>query len=615
MARSKRIEPYFLDKFEGRTKFLIVAIICAFGFLIFNFWQVQVMQGKWFLELSLNNRVRKLLITAPRGTIYDSKGVILADTRPSFDVEVIIEDIPKQHKDEIAATLGAILNMPKETVLSKIQISHLVPYVPEKIKTDIDIAQVTKIEELTDKFPGITIRPVPVRAYRFGSHVSHVLGYIGKLSPDEYKILKEDGYSLNDVIGKMGIEKTMESYLKGTHGGMQVQVDHRGYTDKILGIKEPVPGNNVYLTIDHHLQEKVESIMKDKTGAVIVIDPRNGNALTMASFPQFDPNIFVKPTNSNTIHDLFTDEKKYLVNKAIRGRYPAGSTFKMLVATAGLETGGLNLATRYSCNGKFFFGILKFRCWFPSGHGAVNVVEALRYSCNVFFYNLGHRLLGVNDIHMWADRFGFGEKTGIELDYEDTGINPSNEWKKMTHGEPWYPGDTINLSIGQGYILITPLQLACYGCALATGGILMKPRIVDKIVSCDGKIIKSFPTVTRSKIKMSPETIKIIQQGMTEVVQHRYGTGIKARVPGITVAGKTGTIQMGYKNGKQITHGWFLGVAPMESPEIVVVVLVEHALSGGSVAAPLASEIMKFYFKNRPGYPTPTDNTALKEPG
>ena len=241
-------------------------------------------------------------------------------------------------------------------------------------------------------------------------YASHVLGYIGKLSRDEYQSLKDQDYFIQDYIGKMGIERETESYLKGDHGGMQVQVDNRGYTDDILGVKEPVPGNNVYLTIDHHLQLFVESLMMDKTGAVVVMDVHNGDILAMASFPEYDPNVFVRPTAARIIRELFQSKHKFLINKAIRELYPAGSTFKMLVAMCAMDSGGLTVADRYYCDGDFEMGGFTWKCWHRGGHGSVNVIEALRYSCNVFFYNLAQKMIGVHQIHEWADNFGFGKK-------------------------------------------------------------------------------------------------------------------------------------------------------------------------------------------------------------
>lgn len=599
MVRTRRAEEHFIGQFEGRIKFLVFGIVICFAFLWLSFWKVQIIRGEWFTELARNNRVRKITIPAPRGHIYDRKGVILADNRPSFDVEVIIEDIPKNQKDEIAAKLASVLELPEERILNKIQISRRVPYVPEKIVRDISIEQLTRIQEQREDFPGITIQPVPVRDYRFGPHASHVLGYIGKLSSNEYARLKDDGYFIQDTIGKMGVEYKFEQYLKGEHGGMQVQVDNRGYTDDILGVKEPVPGNNVYLTIDHHLQLFVESLMVDQTGAVVVMDVRTGDVLALASFPEYDPNVFIKPVSSEIITELFQSEHKYLINKTIREVYPPGSTFKMLVALSAMESGGLNVADKYFCNGSFQMGGFTWHCWHRAGHGWVNVIEAIRYSCNVFFYNLGQKVVGVHQIHDWADRFGFGKKTGIMLDREASGVNPDKTWKRGRVKLPWYPGDTINLSIGQGFMLVTPLQLTTYIAAIANGGEVLRPRLVDKVVSNTGEVIQSYPPVVRNKIDISENAYEVVVEGMEEVVQHQYGTGKKAAVEDVPVSGKTGTIQMGTRDNR-IHHAWFSGFAPSDNPQIAFVVLIEHGTSGGTDAAPLAGKIVDFYFNNQP---------------
>ena len=609
MVRTYRAEKHFIGQFEGRIKFLVLAIICAFLFLILILYKIQIIQGDWFQELARNNRVRKLVIPAPRGNIYDRKGVILADNRPSFNVEVIIEDVPKNKKDEIADNLSSILEIPKERILKKINLSRRVPYVPEIIVRDIDIETVSKIQEHREQFPGINIHPIPLREYKFKAHASHVIGYIGKISSSEYQKKRDSGYDINDYIGKMGIEKITEDYLKGTHGGMQVQVDNRGYLDKVLGVKEPVPGNHVYLTIDHHLQEYVERLLPESlaaisessndtpesSGAIIVMNVKNGNILAMASLPNFDPNLFVKPTSPKIITELFQSERKYLINKSIREVYPPGSTYKMLIGIAALESGGLTVADKYFCNGNFEFGKFTFHCWYRAGHGKLSIIEALRYSCNVFFYNVGSKILGIQQIHHWNDDFGFGQKTGIDLDGEEKGVNPGVKWKKKKFNLPWYPGDTVNISIGQGYMLVTPVQLACYVSAIANEGTLFKPNLIDKIVSNNGTVIKSYKPVIRKKIDISPQTIKIIKQGMKEVVQHQYGTGQKARVKNVLVSGKTGTIQMGTPSNR-IHHAWFTGFAPSDDPEIAFVILVEHGTSGGTYAAPIASKIVDYYF-------------------
>ncbi|MDX9702697.1 MAG: penicillin-binding protein 2 [Candidatus Auribacterota bacterium] len=599
MVRIRRAEEHFIGQFEGRIKFLVLGIFFCFAFLWFSCWRIQILHGEWFVELARNNRVRKIIIPAPRGNIYDRKGVILADNRPSFDVEVVIEDIPNEKKNSIVHKLASILDISEETILRKIQISRHVPYVPEKIVRDINMQQLNMIMENREYFPGISIQPTPVRDYRFGPHASHVLGYIGKLSSEEYKRLKSESYFMQDYIGKMGIEKELERYLKGEHGGMQVQVDNRGYTDDILGVKEPVPGSNVYLTIDHHLQMYIESLMMDHTGAVVVMDVRNGDVLAMASFPEYDPNLFVKPTSTEIIRELFQSKHKYLINKAIREVYPPGSTFKMLVALSAMESSGLTIADKYYCNGSFVMGKFTWKCWHKAGHGWVNVIEAIRYSCNVFFYNLGHKMIGVHQIHNWADQFGFGKKTGILLDAESAGVNPDKTWKKYTLNLPWYPGDTINLSIGQGFMLVTPLQLVSFMVAIANGGELLQPRLVERVVSNTGEVLQSFPRVVLNKIKMSENTYKVIAEGMKEVVQHDYGTGKKAAVKDIPVSGKTGTIQMGTPQNR-IHHAWFCGFAPSDNPEIAFIILVEQGTSGGTYAAPIAGKIVDFYFKNKP---------------
>ena len=404
---------------------------------------------------------------------------------------------------------------------------------------------------------------------------------MGEISDIELESGKKYGYRAKDLIGRDGIEKYYDSYLTGVDGGIQIQVDNRGRLVRTLGLKEPVSGKDLHLTIDINLQSACDKALEDKRGAIIVMDPNNGEVLALSSSPAFDPNVFVRPEDSSERVKLIRDKRMYpLLDRAISGIYQPGSVFKIVVAMTALNTGRIDRQTRFNCSGSFTLGTGKFACWKESGHNSQNVVDALMNSCNVFFYNTG-RALGIDNIEAGAKIFGFGNTTGIDLPGEAKGVVPGRFWKRSVKKDSWYEGDTINLAIGQGYILVTPIQVLEMISIVANNGKAVKPYIVKRIDTSD------VSTAALYDLNFSKNAMKAVRDGLYKVVNAENGTGKRARLEDVTICGKTGTAEN--PGGK--THAWFVGFAPFDNAKISLVVFLEHGGKGGLEPSEIAKNI------------------------
>ncbi|MDZ4165804.1 MAG: penicillin-binding protein 2, partial [Smithellaceae bacterium] len=447
-----------------------------------------------------------------------------------------------------------------------------------------------------------------VRKYPIGEVMAHVIGYMGEISQEELTKDLSGEYSFGDYLGKFGLEKEIGRFLKGRDGAEQAEVNAFGKEVKVLGRLEPVAGYNAVLTINLSLQQAAWNALEGKAGAVVVMDPRDGAILAMVSSPSFDPNLFSEGIPREVWRKLMSNPLHPMENRAITGQYPPASTYKVIVAAAALEAGLVGPDTVYTCNGEYEMGNRTFRCWRREGHGRVNLHRAIVESCDVYFYNLG-KLIGVDTIATYARHFGLGEKTGIDLPQEKKGRVPTKKWKRERFKEQWHPGETIPISIGQGYNLTTPLQLANVYSALANGGTLYRPRIVKRLLHGDGRVYQEYPPEVISKLPVSEKTIQTINRALWGVVNEPNGTGSALRRVERDVSGKTGTAQvvqlarkgetMRYKvSGRRLKdHAMFVCFAPSERPEIVVAVLLEHAgAGGGAVAAPIARKIVDAYF-------------------
>ncbi|KPJ53242.1 hypothetical protein AMJ39_05340 [candidate division TA06 bacterium DG_24] len=578
---------------EQRRRQLIVVIGIAFVLLVGRIAQLQIVEGARYEELSERNRIRMILNPAPRGVILDRNGRVLVDSRPGY-VIAVVPDVVEADTGTIAKLAG-VLDVPIEEIHERITGRDVHPLEPVKIARGVGIEIVSVIEEHRSDLSGVMVEAEPIRQYRFGALASHLLGYLGEVSEKEILTLRERGYHYGDLIGRTGVEEAFEEYLRGAEGVEFVEVDARGREIGPLPGKEtvyPTPGSTVHLTIDYELQLVLEDELEVyDAGAAIALDPRSGDVLAMVSVPDFDPNRLSFRIAPEEWSSLRRDPLSPLWNRAIWSCYPPGSTLKVATAAAALEEGLIDARTRLTpCQGGLQYGRRRFKCWRPEGHGSLMTVEAIVQSCDVFFYQVGSKL-GVDRLSRHLRRYGFGTPTGIDLAGEASGLVADITWYDRRYGEGgWSPGVALNLAIGQGETLVTPLQLASFCGALAVGGEVHIPHVLDRIVDRRGRLLKE---ASRGELtlNLTPATLDVLREAMWGVVNDEKGTGQLAGVAGWDVCGKTGTAQ----NPHGEDHSWFVGYAPMEDPSIVIAVVVENAGHGGSVAAPIVGRAMRHY--------------------
>lgn len=575
------------------SKRIVVLILII---LLIRLWDLQIMRGSEMKRLSEQNRIRINKIVAPRGVIYDRKGRIIADTRPSFNIYISHEDM--KNFDQTIDGLTALIKISKEEIMEKLEAAKGQPAsFPVKIKSDVSLDDVAKIEANRVYLPGVNIQVEPKRFYHYGKMFAHLVGYVSEISDEELKKKEYQNYSPGDFIGRYGLERSYETYLRGVDGEKRVEVDSRGREMRILEQKNPIPGNSIYLNVDLDIQGTVDKAFENKRGGCIAVDPKTGGVIALVSSPTFDPNKFVSGITKEEWQTIALDKRHPLQNRVIQGRYPPGSTFKIVPTIKGLELGIIDERTSFSCRGGFSYGGRVFRCWKKGGHGNINVHRAIVESCDVFFYNLGLRL-GVDRIHEISDLIGLGRVTGIDLPGEKDGLIPSTQWKKKVYGKPWFEGETVSVSIGQGAVWLTPIQLVQLASFVANEGINYKPMIVNRIVSQEGKVIKTFEPVMNTDARLKKETIRIVKDGMKGVVNEGGGTAYGSRLEHISMSGKTGTAQSVGEKGKNLgDHAWFIAYAPSDNPAIAISVLVEYGGHGSSVAAPVAKTITEAMFK------------------
>lgn len=541
----------------------------------------QVIRFDRYLKLSKNNVIRIIPIDAPRGRIFDRNGKVVVTDRVSFDVAVVYQEL--RDRARFFALLADIAGIARPDAAAALEKARLRPYAPVTVVEDIAKDKAIALEEASVDVRGLVIETSSRRSYLYNDVASHIVGYLSEVSEEELEGLREYGYRPGDLIGRDGLEKQYDMYLAGADGGMQIQVDNRGRQKKVLGFKEPSSGKDLYLSLDMVLQSACDRLLGDKTGAVIAMDPRTGDILALASHPAFDPNLFVTAGTSDERMKLITDTKgRPLSNRAISASYPPGSVFKVVTASGALETDRISPETTYVCNGSLSLGAASFDCWKADGHGPQNVTDALMNSCNVFFYNAG-RIEGGDTLETYARAFGFGRVTGIDLPDEVRGVVPGKMWKRLHRREEWYEGDSINYSIGQGYLLTTPIQVLTMMAAVANGGYLVRPHIVKQIGT------RVVAGVTAKQIGLKDRTLRVIKEGLYNAINRSEGTAKRARIDGVAIAGKTGTAQT--PHGR--THGWFAGFAPYRNPRLCLVVFLEHGGKGGLEPAEIAKGVFE----------------------
>ena len=575
-----------------------------FFLLLSRLWFLQVIQTERLKDLAESNRLRFVPVAASRGTVLDRNGEVLVENTPSFSVAVVPQDI--KDKNLLISTLSSWLGIDKDELLIRWEKGKgRAKYYPIILASGITRNQLEILEENRLRLPGLEIEMKPVRVYPNGILAAHLLGYLGEISESELGESAFVDYNLGDYIGKSGIERNWENYLHGADGGKQLEVDARGRYLRTLSETPPFTGNNLVLTIDKKIQKITEQSFGDKAGAAVLMDVASGEILSFASNPGFDPALFIGKMPTDKWESYLKDKRHPLENKALKGQYPPGSTFKIITALAGLEEGLIDANTTVTCKGSYSVGNSTFRCWQKHGHGQVNLRRALKESCDVYFYQLAERI-GVDRIAKKAKEFGLGEPMGIGLDNEKAGLIPTTEWKEKKFAKKWYRGETLPVGIGQGYVLMTPIQLASMIATVANEGTVYRPHLVKRIVNPDGRVLKEFlPEVIR-KVSNKPGSLRLVKEGLLAVVNEQGGTGGAARLYEVRVAGKTGTSQVvkqrdnrGAVPYEYRDHALFVAFAPYDKPEVAVAVVVEHGEHGGGAAAPIAGRILRAYFEGK----------------
>jgi len=601
---SSGFDPVSAEIFSKRVRWVIFICIGAFVALVMRLWLLQIAAGPTYRIQSESNRIHLQDIAPFRGMIFDRYGELLVDNRPSFDMFIIPEDI--QNRKRLLESLEGLIGLAPKNIEGRLnQNAEKHPFKPVLIKKNMSREELAVIETHLYNLAGVLIQVKPQRHYILKEFASHLIGYLGEISEDQLESGKYSDNKPGDLIGKYGVERTWDKHLNGMRGGEQVEVDAAGRKLKVITRKPPVPGQNIVLTIDKDLQLLAEKGLKGKKGAIVALNPNNGEILAMASSPVFDPNLFIGGIERSEWIKIASSKDYPLQNRAISGLYPPGSVFKVVVALAGLEEGILDPEEEVVCNGRYTLGNHTYRCWKRYGHGKVALHRGLVESCDVYFYKLGKRL-GVDTIARYAKMCGLGRLSGFELGSEKAGLVPTSEWKLKRWGVPWQTGETISMAIGQSFLLVTPLQMAGLISAIFNGGVLYEPKVILR-VGKNGNHIYGFTPQSTSRMAVKEENLALIRQALVGVVNEPHGTGSKSRVKGFTVAGKTGTAQViglekekAYENVDElppefVDHAWFVAIAPVENPALAIAILIEHGGHGGSAAAPIAKQLIQAY--------------------
>lgn len=580
------------DGFNRRLRVLGILMVLVIAVLIGRAGYLQIYEGEYYAGLADGNRIRIIPAVAPRGTFYDRNGQLLVTNRPGFTVSLL--PLTSPIKEEVIERLSALVHVPVEDIKAKIA-GHS-GFDPIRIKADVTPDIVSIIEEQKELYPGVMIENTPIRDYVLKQEGAHTFGYVSEINDEELKEKKADGYKSGDIIGKFGLEKIYDKYVRGEDGGDQVEVDVSGKPVKRLGRKVPVPGDDLVLTIDKDLQTAAEKAVDDRLAAIhasaaaaVVMNPQTGEVLAMVSRPAFDPNLFAHGISSKDWGKLNNNPFHPMDNKTISGEYPPGSTFKIVTGTAALTEGKVAPEEKIFDSGHHWI--------IPKGNaegealGWINFQEALAHSDNVYFYEMGNRL-GIDLLEKYARMFGLGQRTGIDLPYEAKGLVANREYKKKNFEDgDWYLSETFDAAIGQGFNLVTPLQAAMVMGEIAANGKRYKPHLVSRIQTQDGDVIKEFQPELLSELQVPANVIRLVQEGLHDVT--KFGTAASTfRGFPVDIAGKTGTAE----NSQGRDHGWFVAYGPFDNPNIVVAVIVEQGGFGSQSAVPIGREILEAAF-------------------
>jgi len=528
-----------------------------------------------------------------------------------------VEGDPEAVVSELALVLGRNV---EKAIMRYYENASGIPYRTINVFEHLDSREVALIEAEQDRFPGALLLVVPRRYYPFNQTAAHIIGYVGEISKEQLNSGRYPGAMKGDTIGKYGLEKAYDRYLRGRNGGRQVEVDARGREISILGITEPSPGANVHLSLDIRIQRELEQAFGENRGAGVVLMAQTGEVLAMVSGPSFDPNEFSLRLTRERWKEILLDPGHPLQNRSVQGMYPPGSTFKVVTAISALMEKSLDPAEFLNCGGGYYFGRRIYRDWKQTGHGKVDLFKGIVESCDVYFYQVGERT-GINALARWSSVLGLGRRTGIDLPGEVKGLVPSPDWKLKTRGEPWFPGETLSAAIGQGYVLVTPIQLANLYATIARKGVQMDPFLVSNVENVEGLELYRRDPMVRRELEIPPEIWDSIIAALEGVVSNNMGTGRVARIAGVSVAGKTGTAQVvriqELEDEKEVPyelrdHGWFAAFTPVERPKFIASVVVEHGGQGSSSAAPIVAKVLKkcleFYSTDTVSQPVPEED-------
>lgn len=599
-----------LKPLQSRLKWWRILSVILFLGLCARFWQIQIVRAPTYMELARSNHVRQIPESAPRGLVLDRTGKIVAENRPSFNLTME----KRSWNDEVLADLVDLLPFSEEELAQMEKERETSSGAsPVLLKEDISMEEVALVESRQLELPGAMIQFVPRRFYPFRSLAAHTLGYVGRITEEQLEQDRFEGAIANDYVGQSGVELGYNLQLMGQNGAQVVVVNSHGRRERILEEHPPVWGNSIQLSMDLELQQATEEAFGDQHGAAVVLDPRNGQVLALASSPSFDPNLFSSRFKAEEWQAVVHDEDHRLQNRGLQGRYAPGSVFKLIVAAAALEEKRITPEKRLYCGG----GVRLYGKWFPchsaAGHGMVNLHEAIVKSCNSYFYQVGVDLQ-IETIARYARTFGLGSPTGVDLPFEVSGLVPDPEWKRQARQEPWYAGETVSVAVGQGSVLVTTMQMAQIAAIIGSSGDVFRPSVFLQPLPA-GALADPAPTSAQGEpirhLAFQDSTWEVLQDAMWGVV-NESGTGWRAGIPGIGVSGKTGTAQVASMRNLAETddedrpehlrnHAWFVGYAPSENPELAVAVLVEHGGQGGRAAAPIAHKIFETYFNRSKG--------------
>lgn len=583
---------YFL--FKHRDKVLLMLISALFLLIASRLVYLQVFRHDYYFTLSESNRIRILPIPSARGRIMDRNGTVLVDNSPTYTISIMPFEFPAD--SALVKKLANLLQIPAQSIWEKYEKTRNIQYLPVKLKKRATFDLVSEIEEKAGEFPGVIYQVEPVRSYPLGKIAPHILGYTGEVSAAELRERYREGIKAGDVVGKQGVERYFDNILRGKSGASYLEVRANG---EVVGPVEgypdisPINGADIILTIDTDLQQYLESISRwMPKGAIVVLNPQNGDVLAATSVPDFDQTIFSKPISDSVWATLNDPEVHPLLCRWYQGTYPPASPIKILSSAAGIDE-NITSASSYMelpCLGAMQYGDRWFFCWLRSGHKHLDLLEAIAQSCDIYFYQIGARL-GLDTWSDYTKKCFFGQPTGIELPHEASGLVPDRQYYNLRYGRRgWGAGVALNLVIGQGELLTTPLQMAQFTAAIANGGTVWKPRIIKEIhPPMKHRLI--FQPIRRGKLPFSKQAIKTVVDGMVRVCNEKWATGYSAHMDDILVAGKTGTAQ----NPHGADHAWFISFAPADKPEVVIVILVEAGGSGGAWAW-LARLFYEYYF-------------------